>query len=614
MQNTIKILVDLKKEIYRFDQAQQGDDVILDLTILENGVAKDLTGETVELIYINANNTIASVTGDKIVVNGNNVKITCPTDCTRSYGIAKFQLKIVSTYQVSTFPIALTIVPSVDQNQQISQNISTILEDLTAKNIECGETLDSLKAWISTGNLLNADLEGNIGTGTLLNTDLEDNITTVTQLKTVLTNVINTGNELDTSLEEKIGVGNTLDATLKADTEIANTAATNLENVIETADLTTYASQGQMQEVNSQLADIVYTKDIKTRTSKIIGHRGASAYAPENTLPSIEKASELGFFGVECDVEITKDGYFVISHDDTVDRMTNGTGLISSLTLAEIKALTIDSGNNISNYPNLTIPTLEEWVAHCKKYGLVCVVHTGKFGGRTDEFLTILRKYDMESSTMLLTNIDLANELRPKTNLVSIFLIYFEGISNVLIDTCKNNGYGLSYESNKMTLDQSYFDTVKYAHSKGVLLNAWTENTQSRVNDIASYGVQYITTDSVNQLSIIPTPIIPKTKLRCMLKSDDGTLPERFFKYSSFGDMASVTKFDNNTIKVTFVDSLSERGIALVGKDLSSNKYIPITSYSGVNYVNIKFMDSTTGADVLLSDLPTSMFINLVLV
>lgn len=158
MQNTIKILIDLKKEMYRFDQAQQGDDVILDITLLENGVAKDLTGETVELIYINANNTVASVTGDNIVVSGSNVKITCPTDCTRSYGIAKFQLKITNTYQVSTFPIALTIVPGVDQGQQISQNISTILEDLTAKNIESNETLDSLNEWVAThGDIVDID-------------------------------------------------------------------------------------------------------------------------------------------------------------------------------------------------------------------------------------------------------------------------------------------------------------------------------------------------------------------------------------------------------------------------------------------------------------------------
>jgi hypothetical protein len=151
VENTIKILIDLKKEMYRFDQAQQGDDVILDLTILENGVSKDLTGATIELIYINANNTVASVTGDNIVISGNNVKITCPRDCTRSYGIAKFQLKITSQdKQVSTFPLALTIVPGVDQGQPISQNISTILEELTAMNIKSKETLESLNEWIET--------------------------------------------------------------------------------------------------------------------------------------------------------------------------------------------------------------------------------------------------------------------------------------------------------------------------------------------------------------------------------------------------------------------------------------------------------------------------------
>ncbi|WP_346905952.1 hypothetical protein [Clostridium sp.] len=149
MQNTIKILIDLKKEIYRFDKAQQGDDVILDITILENGVPKDLTDETVELIYINANNTVASIAGNSVVINANNVKITCPRDCTRSYGIAKFQLRIISTYQISTFPIALTIVPGVDQGQHISQNIATIIEDLTKKNIECKETLESLNAWVN---------------------------------------------------------------------------------------------------------------------------------------------------------------------------------------------------------------------------------------------------------------------------------------------------------------------------------------------------------------------------------------------------------------------------------------------------------------------------------
>lgn len=159
MQNIITMVIDLKRELYRFEKAQQEDDIILDLTIFENGVPKDITGATIELIYVNANNTVANITGDSVVISANNVKITCPRDCTRSAGVAKFQLKIISlNKQVSTFPIGLVITPGVNQGQAISQNISTILEELTAMNVTANETIESLNAWVNThGNIVNLD-------------------------------------------------------------------------------------------------------------------------------------------------------------------------------------------------------------------------------------------------------------------------------------------------------------------------------------------------------------------------------------------------------------------------------------------------------------------------
>ncbi|MDE1455058.1 glycerophosphodiester phosphodiesterase family protein, partial [Bacillus paralicheniformis] len=58
----------------------------------------------------------------------------------------------------------------------------------------------------------------------------------------------------------------------------------------------------------------------------IIAHRGASAYAPENTFAAFEKAVELGADFIELDVQLTKDGRLAVIHDDKVDRTTNGTG------------------------------------------------------------------------------------------------------------------------------------------------------------------------------------------------------------------------------------------------------------------------------------------------
>ena len=92
--------------------------------------------------------------------------------------------------------------------------------------------------------------------------------------------------------------------------------------------------------------------------SLIYGHRGASAYAPENTLEAFRLAMDMGADGFELDVHLSKDGELVVIHDETVDRTTDGTGLVRELTLAQLKAL--DASNGKEAYQGARIPTLEE--------------------------------------------------------------------------------------------------------------------------------------------------------------------------------------------------------------------------------------------------------------
>ncbi|MBP5792843.1 MAG: hypothetical protein J6W46_04270, partial [Spirochaetaceae bacterium] len=68
-------------------------------------------------------------------------------------------------------------------------------------------------------------------------------------------------------------------------------------------------------------------------------HRGASGYAPENTLEAFELAAKLGADGVEFDVQYTKDGEIVVVHDETVDRVSNGSGFVSQMTLEQLRQL-----------------------------------------------------------------------------------------------------------------------------------------------------------------------------------------------------------------------------------------------------------------------------------
>jgi glycerophosphoryl diester phosphodiesterase len=83
----------------------------------------------------------------------------------------------------------------------------------------------------------------------------------------------------------------------------------------------------------------------------IMGHRGAPAYEPENTLRSIKAALDMGAAAVEVDVQLTRDGELAVIHDDTVDRTTNGTGPVRDFTLAQLQKLDAGKGEPV---PSLT--------------------------------------------------------------------------------------------------------------------------------------------------------------------------------------------------------------------------------------------------------------------
>ena len=91
---------------------------------------------------------------------------------------------------------------------------------------------------------------------------------------------------------------------------------------------------------------------------KVFAHRGASAYAPENTLEAFQLAADMGVHGVELDVHICRDGELVVAHDETVDRVSEGSGFIRDLTLKELKALRFNRTH--PEYADARIPTLAE--------------------------------------------------------------------------------------------------------------------------------------------------------------------------------------------------------------------------------------------------------------
>ncbi|MEX0812190.1 MAG: glycerophosphodiester phosphodiesterase family protein [Chitinophagales bacterium] len=97
---------------------------------------------------------------------------------------------------------------------------------------------------------------------------------------------------------------------------------------------------------------------------KIIAHRGASGYCPENTIPAIEKALEIGVDMVEIDIHLSKDGEIIVIHDATIDRTTNGKGYVVDFTLNELKEFDAGSWYD-EKFSGTKIPELSEVLQLC---------------------------------------------------------------------------------------------------------------------------------------------------------------------------------------------------------------------------------------------------------
>lgn len=140
---------------------------------------------------------------------------------------------------------------------------------------------------------------------------------------------------------------------------------------------------------------------------QIIGHRGAAAYAPENTIEGIREAFEQGVKWVEADVKLTKDDVPIIFHDDTLDRTTNGSGLVAEKTLQEIKELSAGSWF-ADSFADASVPTLEEYIEELIEYNMGFNMEIKPCPGREKETakaaLDVLSQYWDDHDRLLISS------------------------------------------------------------------------------------------------------------------------------------------------------------------------------------------------------------------
>lgn len=228
---------------------------------------------------------------------------------------------------------------------------------------------------------------------------------------------------------------------------------------------------------------------------KICAHRGASGYAPENTLEAFQLALEQGVDAVELDVHLTRDGELLVAHDEKIDRVSNGSGLICDQSLAALKKFNFNKVH--PEYENAKAPTLKEVYELLMKSGMTINVelknNINPYVGMEEKCLELAAKMGMEDK-IVYSSFNHLSMLRLKE-------LKADSYCGLLYDTIliRPWRYAKDYGMNAIHPPYQHIlffsDYCLKAHKAGIEVNTWTVNSDRDMKRVIEAGADMLITN-----------------------------------------------------------------------------------------------------------------------
>ena len=223
--------------------------------------------------------------------------------------------------------------------------------------------------------------------------------------------------------------------------------------------------------------------------TKVYAHRGYSGRFPENTMLAFKEAAKTGCYGIELDVQLTKDGQLVVIHDERIDRTTDGTGYVRDYTLEELRRFIAAASWN-GKFGFQPIPTFEEYCQWAADEKLVTNIElkTGVYyyEGIEEKTLEMVRKYGLTDrvlfSSFLHSSITILRKLAPEIKCGA--LVENDGLGNPGY-YCEKMDFQC-FHPGWMCLPKEDVDSCK-AH--GIELNVWTVNDMDVLERLVEWEV-----------------------------------------------------------------------------------------------------------------------------
>lgn len=236
----------------------------------------------------------------------------------------------------------------------------------------------------------------------------------------------------------------------------------------------------------------------KVYETKIWAHRGASAYAPENSMEAFKLAIEMHADGIELDVQFTKDRQLVVIHDETIDRVSNGYGKVVDYSLEELRRF--DFNNGFSEYKDIKIPTLKEVLELVKQTNMILNIElkTGvNFYEGIERRVIELVECEGMSDRVIYSSFNHESVIRVKSinSSAKTGFLYCDGIYDVASYAKENQIDAIHPSVNNM----QYPQLVEECKEGNIKIHVWTVNSVDDMRRMCELGVDAIITNYPDQ-------------------------------------------------------------------------------------------------------------------
>lgn len=224
----------------------------------------------------------------------------------------------------------------------------------------------------------------------------------------------------------------------------------------------------------------------------VIAHRGLSGLETENTNAAFVAAGNRSYYGIETDVHKTADGKLVVIHDYDLKRVAGVDIEVESTNLADLQDIVLFDKDGGKGREDLRLPTPENYISICKKYNKHSVLELKSHFTKDEiaRLIEIIKSYKYLDHVTFISfdydNLVKVREILPNQSAQFLFSEITEKIIRRLIDD------KIDVDVHHKALNKNVIDLL---HSKGLMVNCWTVDDKDRAEELAHWGVDYITSN-----------------------------------------------------------------------------------------------------------------------